>query len=60
MGVAMPEAFAERWQEFSSKNVFGQHQKDLKILVAVCNLLQMNIIASKPLLEGRVSDVEIP
>ena len=56
----MPEAFAERWQEFSSKNVFGQHQKDLKILVAVCNLLQMNIIASKPLLEGRVSDVEIP
>ena len=52
----MPEAFAERWQEFEGLN----GQKELKILVAVCNLLQMNIIASKPLLEGRVSEVEIP
>jgi hypothetical protein len=57
MGVAMPEAFTERWQEFDSKTAFGQTQKDLKILVAACNLLQMNLIASKPLLEGRVSEV---
>jgi hypothetical protein len=60
MGVAMPEAFTERWQEFDSQNVFGQQQKELKILVAVCNLLKMNLIASKPLLEGRVSEVSIP
>jgi hypothetical protein len=28
--------------------------------VAVCNLLKINLIASKPLLEGRVSEVELP
>jgi hypothetical protein len=55
MGVAMPEAFTEKWQEFTA-----QGQKDLKILVAVCNLLKINLIASKPLLEGRVSEVELP
>ena len=32
----------------------------MKILVAVCNLLKINLIASKPLLEGRVSEVELP
>jgi len=56
----MPEAFTERWQEFETPNVFGKTQKELKILVAVCNLLKMNLIASKPLLEGRVSEVSIP
>jgi len=60
MGVAMPEAFTERWQVFETPNVFGKTQKELKILVAVCNLLKMNLIASKPLLEGRVSEVSIP
>lgn len=28
--------------------------------MAAANLLQMNIIASKPLLEGRVKDIDIP
>jgi len=60
MGVAMPEAFTEKWQEFNSNLAFGQQQKELKILVAVCNLMQMNLMASKPLLEGRVSEVKIP
>ena len=55
MGVAMPEAFTEKWQEFEANGI-----KENKILVAVCNLLKMNLIASKPLLEGRVFDVEIP
>lgn len=29
-------------------------------MVSVANLTQMNIIASKPLLEGRVKDIDIP
>lgn len=56
MGVAMPEAFAEPWQEFVDPAVPG---KQAKILVAVCNLLKMNLVASKPILEGRVRDVQI-
>jgi hypothetical protein len=55
MGIAMPEAFTEQWQEYGAS-----HQKELKILVSVCNLLKMNVIVSKPLLEGRIHDVDIP
>lgn len=51
----MPEAFTEKWQEFQVQNA-----KELKVLVAVCNLMKMNLIASKPLLEGRVAEVQIP
>lgn len=47
----MPEAFTEKWQEYD---------KDLKILVAVCNLMKMNLIASKPIFEGRCIDVDMP
>ena len=32
----------------------------MKVMVAVANLLQMNVISSKPLLEGRVKDIDIP
>lgn len=60
MGVAMPEAFIERWQEYVNSNSAGTGEPELKILVAVCNLLKMNLIASKPLLEGRVADMDIP
>lgn len=60
LGVAMPEAFTEKWQEYYTQTGAQQSQKELKILVSVCNLLKMNLIASKPLLEGRVSEVEIP
>lgn len=60
LGVAMPEAFTEKWQEFQNYNAGVAGQKEMKILVSVCNLLKMNLIASKPLLEGRVSEVEIP
>jgi hypothetical protein len=35
MGVAMPEAFSEKWQEYEGPN----GQIELKFLVAVCNLL---------------------
>lgn len=59
MGVAMPEAFTEPWQEYVADGA-ATGKKEKKILVALCNLLKMNVIASKPLLEGRVSEVSIP
>ena len=38
----------------------AQSETVMKILVVVCNLLRMNLIASKPLLEGRVAQIDIP
>ena len=35
-------------------------EPDLKILVAIANNLKMNLISSKPLLEGRVREIDIP
>ena len=35
-------------------------EKERKILVAVCNLLKMNMIASQPLVQGRVKEIDIP
>ena len=32
----------------------------MKILVSIANLLKMNVIASKPIVEGRVRDIDIP
>lgn len=58
MSVMMPEAFVEKWQEYSGD--VATQTKDEKVLVAVANLMQMNVIASKPLLEGRVKDIDIP
>ena len=37
-----------------------QTEPEMKILVAICNLLKMNVIASKPIVEGRVRDIDIP
>ena len=31
----------------------------MKVLVAVCNLLKMNLMASKPILEGVVQETKI-
>eukprot|EP00347_Sterkiella_histriomuscorum_P012288 403369164 len=58
MGVAMPEAFVEPWQEYTDPNS-ASAQTEYKILVSLCNLLKMNVMASKPILEGRVNDVQI-
>ena len=65
MSVLMPEAFVESWQEFvphgdGAGAAVMAEEKTFKILVPVCNLLKMNLIASKPLLEGRVAEVDIP
>ena len=60
MGVAMPEAFLERWQEFTEDSASSPAKVDYKMLVGVCNLLGMNLIASKPIMEGRVGEVDIP
>lgn len=55
----MPEAFVERWQEYTDPTT-ANAKKEFKFLVAVCNLMKMNLIASKPILEGRVKEINIP
>lgn len=63
MSVLMPEAFVESWQEFVQPNETATGiatEPEMKILVAICNLLKMNMIASKPLVEGRVREIDIP
>lgn len=59
MGIGMPEAFTEQWQEYYEPGV-ADPKKEYKILVSVCNLLKINVVVSKPLLEGRIHDVDIP
>ena len=59
MSVLMPEAFVEKWQGFLPAAASDSAPEE-KILVAVANLLQINLIASKPLVEGRVADIDIP
>lgn len=62
MNVMMPEAFVEKWQEFFDSTVLsaGEAEQQRKILVAVCNTLKMNVFVTKPLLEGRVLEVDMP
>jgi len=60
MSVLMPEAYVESWQEFVQTTAASTGEPEMKILVAICNLLKMNVIASKPLLEARVRDIDIP
>ena len=60
MSTLMPEAFAEIWQEYVEPKAATGDGKTLKPMVSVANLLKMNVIASKPLAEGRVRDIEIP
>ena len=53
----MHEALTEPWQEYidPSTNI-----SSFKPLVAVCNLEKMNIICSKPILEGAVEKTKMP
>lgn len=62
MSVMMPEAFVEKWQEFEDPSVSAAttEEKERKILVALCNLLKMNLIASQPLCQGRVKEIDVP
>ena len=60
MNVIMPEAFVEPWQEYVQPEVATHIGPDEKILVQVCNLMKMNLIASKPLFDSRVRDIDIP
>jgi len=62
----MPEALVEGWQEFDSSKLDTASASSqtadstaMKPLVAVCNLLKLNLIASKPILEGAVKDIKI-
>ena len=66
MSVMMSDAFLEKWQEFddlaqsASMALTDPEKKERKILVAVCNLLKMNLIASQPLIQGRAKEIDIP
>lgn len=70
MSVLMPEAFVEKWQHFQPSKAASSAAADnlnatfetseSKILVQIANLLKINLIASKPLLEGRVHEIDIP
>ena len=58
MGVMMPEALVEPWQHYEEPNGANQSQ-EMKVLVSVANLLKMNIMVSKPVLEGGVKEIKI-
>ena len=58
MGVMMPEAFVEPWQHYLQPDV-ADPQEEMKVLIAVCNLLKMNVMISKPILEGAVKEIKI-
>jgi hypothetical protein len=49
MNMLMPEVYSEEWQNYVDP---FNGQERMKHLVSICNLTQMNIIASKALLEG--------
>ena len=50
ISVLMPEALVENWQQVNDQ---------YKPLVSVANLLHMNVMVSKPILEGKVRDIKI-
>eukprot|EP00347_Sterkiella_histriomuscorum_P019348 403341986 len=49
INVMMPEAFVEAWQPHTDSKTLVQRQK---ILLQVCNDLQLNVISSQTLLQG--------
>ena len=59
IGVMMPEALVENWQHFVHNKGVADEEQQMKPLVSVCNLLRMNIMVSKPVLEGGVRDTKI-
>lgn len=59
VNVMMPEAFIEPWQEYSQEEK-GNVIKAQKILVAACNLLEINLITSQPLFQGKLVELPLP
>jgi len=59
INVMMPEAFIEPWQDFEETR---QENKvaTKQILVAVCNILKMNLISSQPLFQGKLANLNLP
>eukprot|EP00345_Euplotes_harpa_P008859 CAMPEP_0168350886 /NCGR_PEP_ID=MMETSP0213-20121227/21454_1 /TAXON_ID=151035 /ORGANISM="Euplotes harpa, Strain FSP1.4" /LENGTH=73 /DNA_ID=CAMNT_0008361455 /DNA_START=55 /DNA_END=273 /DNA_ORIENTATION=- len=55
----MPEAFIEPWQDFvEEKDNAKVTTKEM--LVAVCNMLKMNLISSQPLFQGKLAQLNLP
>lgn len=60
VGAMMPEALTEPWQHFTQETAASPDiEPEMKVLVVVCNLLRMNMMISKPILEGQVKDIAI-
>ena len=60
----MAEALTEPWQEFVDKTgaqaAESEQEIAMKQLVVIMNLLKMNLLVSKPLLEGGLKEVKLP
>lgn len=55
----MPEAFIEPWQEFKEEKD-GNEVSTNEILVAACNALEMNLVTSQPLFQGKLAQLNLP
>jgi len=63
IGVMMPEALVETWQHYRANSAAAaattESEAEMKVLIAVCNILKMNVMISKPILEGKCRDTRI-
>jgi aryl-alcohol dehydrogenase-like predicted oxidoreductase len=59
VNVMMPEAFIEPWQDFEEDRK-GEKIATKQILVAACNMLNMNLVSSQPLFQGKMAQLNLP
>ncbi|CDW83369.1 UNKNOWN [Stylonychia lemnae] len=55
INVMMPEAFVEAWQPHTDDKQVTKN----KILLGLCNDLQLNVISSQPLLQGYLAQIPL-
>mmetsp|Transcript_10655 Transcript_10655/g.10508 ORF Transcript_10655/g.10508 Transcript_10655/m.10508 type:complete len:134 (-) Transcript_10655:21-422(-) len=55
----IPEAFIEPWQDFNEKRG-DETVATNKTLLAVCSMLNMNLVSSQPLFQGKLSNLALP
>ncbi|CAI2368852.1 unnamed protein product [Moneuplotes crassus] len=59
INVMMAEAFVEPWQEFTEQK--GDETVTTKeMLVAICNILEINLVSSQPLFQGKLAGLSLP
>ncbi|CAI2368819.1 unnamed protein product [Moneuplotes crassus] len=59
INVMIPEAFIEPWQDFNEKRG-DETVATNKTLLAVCSMLNMNLVSSQPLFQGKLSNLALP